>query len=200
MYTEMDPSYAFLLIEQGPLILITTHGVDGDNVFPLTWSAALNFDSGDGNILISTGPWNHSYEAIEKTGRLTLNIPVASMARKAVLCGSVSFTEEPDKFKRFGLEKLKGTANKAPIIRGCGGYAECVVKKEYREDSLLILSTLTCGIDFELFRKPKIHAIGDGTFTTDGELLNLRDCMGGKIPANCEKADYVALASIPKTR
>ncbi len=199
MYREFNPSYAFVLIEQGPLILITTHDdEEGDNVFPLTWSAALNFDSGEHNILISTGAWNHSYKTIEKTHRLTLNIPIYSQMRRAILCGSVSFSECPDKFEKFNLTNLPGHKNKAPIIKGCAGYIECELAKEYPQDSLLILNTLSVGLDTTNFRKPKIHAIGDGTFTIDGKIINGRDWMGDKVPDNTRNEEYEEFAKLPK--
>lgn len=199
MYRSFDPSYGFVLIEQGPLLLVTVGDKSASNVFCLSWSMALNFDSGNRNVAISTGPWNRSYEFIRKTGRLTLNVPVGNQLKKAVLCGSVSFDDCPDKFKAFGLKTLKGKKNPdVPIIQGCAGYLECEVDKIDEENSILFLNTLAVGLDPVRFRQPKIHAVGDGTFTVDGTLVNGRAYMGGKIPSNTDRDGYLAFAKIPK--
>jgi hypothetical protein len=50
---------AFMLIEPGPVILVTTNN-KGRN----TWHMVLDFTP---QIALKTGPWNYSYEALTHT-------------------------------------------------------------------------------------------------------------------------------------
>lgn len=198
MYQCVDPGLGVVLIEQGPLVLATTNDGVNDNVCCLSWLMPLSLSSGYHNIALCTGPWNTTYTTLKKTGEITICVPIYSAFRKVVSTGSVSFEECANKFKRFGLKKLPGVKNKCPIIDGCAGYLECRFAKEYPEDNIVILDTINVGIDRNKFSQPKIHAVGDGSFTFDGKIVNGRQFMGGKIPSNTQEESYMSLVGFPK--
>lgn len=73
---EAALSRALTWIEPGPVVLVTTHG-ERDNVMTVSWTMAMDFA---GHVALATGPWNHSYFALRRTGECALCIPPASMA------------------------------------------------------------------------------------------------------------------------
>lgn len=198
MYRRMDSAYGFVLIESGPLVLATTRWKGEDDVCCLSWTMALSFSSGKRNVALCTGPWNETYNFLKRTGQITLNIPVREMFSQAVSCGSLSFGECPDKFSKFGLKKLPGIENDCPVLDECAGFLECRLAKEYPEDRIVVLDTVDVGIDPERFVRSRIHAVGDGSFSFDGEIVDGRAHMGGKVPPLCQGEGYEKTVSFPK--
>ena len=58
---------AFTLLEPGPVVLVTTCDGDRHNIMTLSWTMVVDFTP---RFAFTTGPWNHSYAALEKTRRL----------------------------------------------------------------------------------------------------------------------------------
>lgn len=198
MYKLLDPSLGFVLVEDGPLVLATTALKDQKDVCCLSWTMVLSFASGNHNIALCTGSWNRTYDFMKESGEITINIPVKSQFKQAVLTGSVSIEEGIDKFQKFGLKTIPGIQNKCPILKGCAGFLECRFATEYLQDNIVILDTVNVGIDPIQFKEPRIHAVGDGSFTFDGEIANGRKYMGGKIPENTLDEEYLKLIHFPK--
>ncbi len=61
----MKLSRAFTLIEPGPVVLVTTSDGGSNNVMTISWTMVVDFIP---RFAITTGAWNHSFKALEKTG------------------------------------------------------------------------------------------------------------------------------------
>ena len=60
---EMQISKAFTLMEPGPVVLITTDDGKKHNIMTISWTMVMDFTP---VFAITTGPWNHSFAALEK--------------------------------------------------------------------------------------------------------------------------------------
>ena len=78
---ELPLPKALTYIEPGPLTLVTTFDGQKPNVMTISWTAAIDFDQ---HILLTTGPWNHSFETLLKTKECVVCIPGPDMLKTAV--------------------------------------------------------------------------------------------------------------------
>jgi len=175
---ELPLNKAFTLIEPGPVVLVTTHDGGKDNAMTITWSMALDFCA---SFAIATGPWNHSYAALVKTGECVLAIPAVDMLDAAVGVGTCC-GRDVDKFEKFGLTRMKARRVRAPLIAQCLANIECRVADIIERHHIVILEGLAAYVDDARKEKRLIHAIGDGTFVVDGRRFDRRDLMRAKLP------------------
>ncbi len=172
-------SKAFTLLEPGPVVLVTTHDGKRSNVMTISWTMVVDFTP---RFAITTGAWNHSYRALRKTRECVIAIPTVDMLDTVVGVGTCSGADT-DKFAKFGLTALPAKRVKAPLIKECMANIECRVVEIIRRHDIVVLDGIAA---YEApFRKERrtLHAVGDGTFITDGRKLNRRRQMAGKLPA-----------------
>lgn len=169
---------AFTLLEPGPVVLVTTHDGHQDNVMTISWTMVLDFVP---RFAITTGPWNYSWHAIEKTRECVLAIPAADLLDTVIGIGLCS-GKDTDKFTKFGLTRLKASHVGAPLLGDCLANIECRVVEIIKRYGIVILEGVAAHIDPERKERRILHAIGDGTFTTDGQLLDRRKLMRPKLP------------------
>lgn len=177
--TSLPIKKAFMLIEPGPVILVTTHDNGRDNIMTITWHMIVDFTP---RIALTTGSWNYSFKALMNTKECVLAIPTIDLAEKVVGIGDCSGTDI-DKFKKFELTSLPATDVKAPLISECLACIECHVINYLESQGIFILEGLRAWIDNERRERRTFHANGDGTFVTDGSVINLRHLMEDKIPS-----------------
>lgn len=175
---EVAIQKALTFIEPGPVVLVTTADGDKKNVMTISWTMAIDFDQ---HIVLTTGRWNYSFEALMSTGECCVCIPPASMAKTAVGIGMVS-GEDTDKFKKFNLTAVKGKIVKAPMIKECMACLECKVIDFIEKYGFVVLKVLRVVVNEDLEDRRILHAVGDGTFFADGEKIILRDEMKAKLP------------------
>ncbi|HWQ50977.1 MAG TPA: flavin reductase family protein [Terriglobales bacterium] len=176
--TPLPIEKAFTLIEPGPVLLVTTHENGRDNIMTNTWHMVMDFTP---RIALTTGPWNYSFRALMRTRECVLAVPTVDLAEKAVGIGDCS-GEDTDKFKRFGLTALPAAEVKAPLISECLACIECRVAEYLDAQGIFILEGRRAWIDAGRAERRTFHAVGDGTFVVDGEVLNLRSLMADKLP------------------
>lgn len=170
---------AFTLIEPGPVVLVATNDGRNDNVMTITWTMVLDFSA---SFAITTGPWNHSYAALEETRECVIAVPTVDLIDTAVGIGTCS-GKDTDKFARFGLTRAKAKHVRAPLIRECIANIECRVTDIVERHGIVVLEGVAAYLDAARKERRTIHAVGDGTFVVDGRRLDRRDMMRAKLPA-----------------
>ncbi len=176
---ELELARAFLLIEPGPVVMISTRGRDGSaNIFTLTWITVLDWSP---RFALCTGPWNYSYEALAATKECVVNIATADMLATALNVGTCS-GRDVDKFAKFSLDALPASRVSAPLLGGSMAGIECRVVDHLGQHNIFILEGVAAWHDPTHKDKRLLHAIGDGTFTADGEIFHRRAEMGDKLP------------------
>lgn len=176
---KLPLSRAFTLLEPGPVVWVTTHDGQRQNVMTISWTMVNDFTP---RFAITTGPWNHSYKALRKTKECVLAIPTADMIDKVVGVGMCSGADT-DKFARFGLTALPAQHVGAPLIAECLANIECRVVDIISRHNIIVLEGIAAWINPAHKDKRLLHAIGDGSFVADGRRFDRKKAMKAKIPA-----------------
>jgi flavin reductase (DIM6/NTAB) family NADH-FMN oxidoreductase RutF len=169
---------AFMLIEPGPVTLVTTAVGRRKNIMTISWTMVMDFTP---KLAFVTGPWNHSYQALVDTGECVIAIPSADMSETVVGIGTCSGADT-DKFRKFGLTPVKAGAVKAPLIAECIANIECRVIDHVKRHDLFVLEGVRAWTDPDASKRRTFHAVGDGTFVGDGRRFSHRALMAAKLP------------------
>lgn len=175
---ELELHKAFMLIEPGPVTMIATAHEGKPNVMTLTWITVMDWTP---RFALVTGPWNYSCEALMKTGECVVGIATADLVETVLDMGTVS-GRDVDKFAKFGLTTLDASHVAAPLIAQCYANIECRVTDYIERHNIFVLEGLKAWVDPHHKDKRLLHAVGDGTFTADGETFHRRVRMGDKLP------------------
>jgi len=176
---KMLISKAFTLMESGPVVLITTNDGKKNNIMTISWTMVLDFSP---VFAITTGSWNYSFAALQKTKECVISIPTVDMLDKVVGVGTCSGSDT-DKFKKFRLTPVKGKHVKAPLIKECLANIECKVVDIVGKHNIIVLEAVAAYFDSSRKEKRTLHAVGDGTFIIDGRKVDRREMMWSKLPA-----------------
>ncbi len=175
---ELELGKAFTLIEPGPVVLVTTHDGQKDNIMTISWTMVMDFTP---VFAITTGEWNHSYAALRKNRECVIAIPTVDMLDKVVGIGTCSGSDT-DKFGKFKLTPVPGKVVRAPLIKECLANIECKVIDIVKKHNIVVLEAVAAWIDTTRKEKRTVHAVGDGTFIVDGRKLDRRKMMASKLP------------------
>lgn len=178
-YTELSLAKAFMLIEPGPVVLVSTHSQHKANVMTLSWTMVVDFTP---VFALATGPWNYSFKALMKEKECVLNIPTVDRIETVIAIGDCSGAEV-DKFTAFELHAQAASEVKAPLIAGCLGCIECKVIHYMEDPGIVIVQGVKAWMDEDKPERRMFHARGDGTFSVDGEIVDYRALMEDKLPA-----------------
>ena len=176
---KMQLGKAFTLIESGPVVLITTHDGKKNNIMTISWTMVVDFTP---VFAITTGPWNYSFAALQKTKECVMAVPTVDLLDRVVGAGTCSGADT-DKFEKFLLTPVKGKHVQAPLIKECLANIECKVVDIVRKHSIVVLEAVAAYFDPSRKERRTLHAVGDGTFIVDGRKLDRREMMRSKIPA-----------------
>jgi flavin reductase (DIM6/NTAB) family NADH-FMN oxidoreductase RutF len=176
---KMQISKAFTLMESGPVVLVTTTDGNKNNILTISWTMVLDFTP---LFAMTTGPWNYSFAALQKTKECVISIPTVDMLDKVVGVGTCSGTDT-DKFEKFMLTPVKGKHVRAPLIKECLANIECKVVDIVKKHNIVVLEGVAAYFDSSRKEKRTLHAVGDGTFIVDGSKLNRKKMMRSKLPA-----------------
>ncbi len=169
----------FMLLEPGPVILVTTAGGGKNNIMTISWHMVMDFTP---QFALLTGPWNHSYEALVKNRECVIAVPTVDLSRQVVEIGACSGSDT-DKFKKFGLTPLKAKSVKAPLVKECLANIECRVTDHIEKHNIFVLDAVRAWIDSARKERRTFHANGDGTFVVDGRTISHRELMLSKLPS-----------------
>lgn len=176
---KMKLAKAFTLMESGPVVLVTTHNGEKNNIMTISWTMVLDFTP---LFAITTGEWNYSYAALRKNRECVIAIPTVDMLDRVVGIGTCSGADT-DKFVKFKLTPMQGKVVKAPLIKECLANIECRVIDIIKKHNILVLEGVAAYANPARKEKRAIHAVGDGTFIVDGRRLDRRKMMAAKLPS-----------------
>jgi len=84
---KMALTKVFTLLEPGPVVLVTTCDAGRNNIMTISWTMVMDFTP---RFAITTGEWNYSYRALEKTRECVIAIPTVDMLDTVVGIGTCS--------------------------------------------------------------------------------------------------------------
>ncbi len=169
----------YLLLNHGPVTLVTSACGGRTNVMSAAWAMPLDFDPP--KVLLVIDSQTLTRELVEASGEFALNIPCRDLAGKVLAAGSVS-GRQGDKFVRTGLEPFAATQIGAPLIKGCAAWLECKVLSEaanQKRHDLFIAEVVAAWADQTVFSEGRwhfpeasrktIHYQAGGTFFSTGD-------------------------------
>jgi flavin reductase (DIM6/NTAB) family NADH-FMN oxidoreductase RutF len=175
---HMELKRVFTLIEPGPVVLVTTCCAGTNNIMTISWTMVLDFTP---VLAITTGPWNHSFAALQDTKECVIAIPTVDLLDTVVGIGTCSGADT-DKFTKFKLTPVRARNVRAPLIRECLANIECKVVDFIDRHNIVVLEAVAAHIDPARKERRMVHAVGDGTFVVDGRRLDRRKMMAAKLP------------------
>ncbi|AJK49126.1 flavin reductase family protein [Burkholderia plantarii] len=173
---DTDPSKAYRMLESGPVVLVVTHDGERPNVMTMGFMMVMRHAPPLIGAII--GPWDHSHAALRDTGECVIAVPGADWAGALVDIGNCSGADL-DKFERFGLATAPSKRVRAPRLADCLYNLECVVEDDSLAErhDLFVLRAVAAGVNDARDERRVLHHRGDGTFTADGEIFDLRERM-----------------------
>jgi len=169
---------AFTLMESGPIVLVTTHDEQKDNIMTISWTMVMDFTP---VFAITTGDWNHSCAALRNNRECVIAIPTVDMLDRVVGIGTCS-GKDTDKFAKFKLTPVHGKLVKAPLIKECLANIECKLIDTIEKHNIFVLQAVAAYIDPARKERRMVHAVGDGTFIVDGRRMDRKKMMASRLP------------------
>jgi flavin reductase (DIM6/NTAB) family NADH-FMN oxidoreductase RutF len=166
-------------MESGPVVLVTTHDGEKDNIMTISWTMVVDFTP---VFAMTTGEWNHSFAALRKTRECVIAIPTVDMLDKVVGIGTCS-GKDTDKFAKFKLTPVCSKFVRPPLVKECLANIECKVIDFVTKHNIVVLEAVAAYTDTARKEKRTVHAVGDGTFVVDGRKIDRRKMMASKIPS-----------------
>lgn len=148
---------AYLLLNHGPVTLVSSAHQGRRNVMAASWAMPLDFSPPRVAVVVDKSTLTRAL--IEASGEFVLNIPALAMAGQVLAVGSQS-GRTVDKFTTFGLSGEVGEQAGAPLIDGCLGWLECRVIQEAHNQQcydLFIAEVLAAWADPAAFSKGRWH-------------------------------------------
>jgi len=175
----LNLSKAFTLIEPGPVVLVTTHDGEKNNIMTISWTMVMDFTP---VFAITTGDWNHSFAALRKHRECVIAIPTVDLLDTVVGIGTCSGADT-DKFARFKLTPVPAKLVRPTLIKECLANIECKVIDIVEKHNIVVLEAVAAYIDNDRQEKRTVHAVGDGTFIVDGDKIDRKKMMASKLPS-----------------
>jgi flavin reductase (DIM6/NTAB) family NADH-FMN oxidoreductase RutF len=170
---------AFTLMEPGPVVLVTTHDGQKDNIMTISWSMVVDFTP---VFAITTGDWNYSFAALRENRECVIAIPTVDLLDKVVGIGRCTGAYT-DKFAKFKLTPVPAKLVGPPLIKECLANIECKVIDIVERHNIVVLEAVAAYLDTARKEKRTVHAVGDGTFIVDGRRIDRKKLMASKLPA-----------------
>ena len=118
---------AYLLLNHGPTVLVSSAHGGRRNVMAAAWSMALDFDPPKVAVVIDKTTLTR--ELVDASGEFVLGVPSRRQAAMTLAVGTQS-GREVDKFSIAGVGAAKASRVGAPLIEGCLAWLECRVIDE----------------------------------------------------------------------
>ena len=184
-FQPVELAKSYLLLNHGPVTLVTSASGDRRNVMAASWTMPLDFDPP--KVLLVIDRQTLTRELVDESGEFALNIPCRAIADQVLAAGSAS-GRDGDKFARTGLVPFFATKIAAPLISGCVAWLECRVIREpanQKNHDLFVAQVLAAWADPQVFSdgrwhfpdagRTTIHYQAGGAFFATGESFDCQD-------------------------
>lgn len=157
-FVAVDLAKSYLLLNHGPVTLVSSAADGVRNVMAAAWTMPLDFSPAKVAVVIDKQ--SQTRQLVDASGLFALNIPVRAQAAQVLAAGSVSgrdLAPAVDKFAHCGLQALPGPETGVPLVAGCAGWLECRVLPEVHNQQV-----------YDLFIGEVVAAWADPALFVDG--------------------------------
>lgn len=179
----VDLASAYLLLNHGPVTLVSSAHGGRNNMMAASWAMPLDFSPPKVAVVIDRQTLTR--ELIEASGEFVLNLPAKAMAAQVLAVGSNS-GRTLDKFAAFSLATAPASVVAAPLIAACVAWLECRVIAEPHNQQrydLFIAEVVAAWADSRVFSDGRwhfgddelrtLHYLTGGQFLTSGGAFQL---------------------------
>jgi flavin reductase (DIM6/NTAB) family NADH-FMN oxidoreductase RutF len=172
---------AYLLLNHGPTVLVSSAHAGRRNVMAAAWNMALDFDPPKVAVVID----KVTRELVATSGEFVLNVPSREQAALTLAVGTQS-GREVDKFEKIGAGGTAASIVGAPLIEGCLAWLECrVIPEPHIEQTydLFLAEVVAAWADPQVFsngrwhfpdqQRRSIHYQAGGNFFATGEAFEV---------------------------
>ncbi|RIX42064.1 MAG: flavin reductase family protein [Rhodocyclales bacterium GT-UBC] len=170
---------SYLLLNHGPVTLVSSAHAGQRNVMAAAWAMPLDFDPPKVAVVIDKNTLTAAL--VNGSGEFVLNVPSRAQADQVLAVGSCS-GRDGDKFAALGLTAEVGTQVAAPLVDGCLAWLECRILPEAHHQQtydLYVAEVLAAWADSKAFSNGRwhfpdamqrtIHYVAGGEFFSTGE-------------------------------
>lgn len=181
MRTDVPLAKAYLLLNHGPVTLVSSRSGERSNVMAAAWAMPLDFEPP--KVVVVIDRTTLTRELVDLSGEFALNVPPRRLAETVVAVGSVS-GRDGDKWSRFGVGTLPASRIAAPLVAGCVAWLECKVLDERPTEQrydLFIAEVVAASADDRVFSAGRwhfadeadktLHYVAGGQFFATGEAV-----------------------------
>lgn len=174
---------AYLLLNHGPTVLVSSAHGGRRNVMAAAWNMALDFDPPKVAVVIDKATLTR--ELVEASGEFVLNVPARQQAALTLAVGTQS-GREIDKFAGVGVGAAAAGEVGAPLIEGCLAWLECrVIPEPHLQQAydLFLAQVVAAWADPAVFSNGRwhfpdaarhsIHYQAGGSFFATGEAFDV---------------------------
>lgn len=169
-FKNMDVGSFYRVLAPRPTIIVTTVSKEGEvNAAPFSFTMPVSVDPP--LIAVSSVPRHHTFQNLEKTGEMVVNIPSADILNQLWVTGE-KLPQGVNEIEKAGLTEMDSVEVSPPWIRECLAHMECKVEftRECGDHHLVVGRVLKVGV--------REDAIKDGLL--DVELVKPLLHLGGK--------------------
>jgi flavin reductase (DIM6/NTAB) family NADH-FMN oxidoreductase RutF len=184
MRVDVPLPKAYLLLNHGPVTLVSSQAGERSNVMAASWAMPLDFDPPKVAVVIDRSTLTR--ELVEASREFALNIPPRALADATLGVGSVS-GRAADKWEGFPVTAMPASRIVAPLVAECVAWLECRLLDEQdveRRHDLFIAEVIAASADDRVFSGGRwhfddidlrtIHYVAGGQFFTVGEPVVLQ--------------------------
>jgi len=159
------------LLGAGPVVLLTSHHRDRDNVMPAAWVTPLSKDPPLLGVAIHRQAFTH--ELIWRSEQFAINVPGRPLMEAVAKLGTISGRDVEDKLTWASLTSEEPSQIDAPLVRECLAWIECHVVNavEVGDHTLFVGQAVAAKAEQEAF---------DETWLLKEEELRPLHHLGGK--------------------
>ena len=174
MKQEVPLKHSLRLVNNGPVVLVTSRYEGKDNIITIAWCSPVSHEPPA--LAIAVKKTRFSYGLIKGAGAFVVNIPDIKLLDKVIFCGKHSGSEV-DKFATCGFSKSPAKYVDVPMIGECVANIECKVMKDMDCDShtIFVGKILYAVVEAEVFtdhwlldKVTLIHHLGDKYYEKSG--------------------------------
>ncbi len=162
----------YRLIEQGPVVMLSTSYKGVPNVMTMSWHMMMEFEPPLLACIVSGR--NYTFDLLKKTKECVINIPTVELAELVVAVGNCSGAKI-DKFEKFHLAQEPAAHVDAPLLSACYVNLECKVvdTKMAAKYNMFVLEVVKAWVRPTPVKPRMIHHGGKGIFVVDGDVIKL---------------------------
>ncbi len=192
MLLPVETRHIYLLMNHGPVTLITSAHGGARNVMAASWVMPLDFDPPKVVAVIDKA--TRTRQLIDRSGVFGVNLPTRAIAAQALTAGHVSAAAFEagtidDKIDALGLKSFPAHHLDLPLIEGCAAWLECRVLPERHAEAaydLFVAEVVAAWADERCFangrwlggepaapRPATLHYVAGGQFFESGPLFEV---------------------------